>query len=513
MTKQPESENVSSDVPLAVRTRCPIVSNGPDLLEKPGRAGRQRCRASTLLRLEFPDPSIEVLDEPSRRDFLRFMAASLALGGESAAAPISRTSRSCRTSRRPKRSSRASRCSSPRRFPSTAMRCGVLVKSHMGRPINLEGNPAHPASLGAVDIFGQATILTLYDPDRSQLVTHNARVDTWEHLQTVAPRQPRQSCSPTKGAGLRILTQTVASPTLADQLRRLQRTVSRGEMAQLRTADSRCRVGGLPAGVRRRSRAGLPPRSGRRDRCRSTRTSWRVGRRRLNDARGFAGAARGRRRAAGATDEPAVCRRADLDAHRCRRRSPAGRRGARCRPVCPGDRRRAEGGSRDVDRGQALPHELAGHAAWIGALARDLAAHRGKSVVIAGETQPAEVHALRPPDQSRAGQRRQDGRVHRACRCRACRPDRLAPRAGARHERRRGRHADHPRWQPGLRCSRRTSNSPGCWPATRSSFAFTSGCTKTRRPSSATGTSPRPTASNRGATFRLLTGRRRSSSP
>ena len=100
------------------------------------------------------------------------------------------------------------------------MRCGVLVKSHMGRPINLEGNPAHPASLGAVDIFGQATILTLYDPDRSQMVTHNARVDTWEHLQTLL-LDSREKLLKTKGAGLRILTQTVTSPTLADQLRRL----------------------------------------------------------------------------------------------------------------------------------------------------------------------------------------------------------------------------------------------------------------------------------------------------
>ncbi len=96
-------------------------------------------------------------------------------------------------------------------IPIDGYACGVLVKSHMGRPINLEGNPAHPASLGAVDIFGQATILTLYDPDRSQLVTHNGRVETWEHLQTLI-LDGREKLLAKKGAGLRILTQTVASP-------------------------------------------------------------------------------------------------------------------------------------------------------------------------------------------------------------------------------------------------------------------------------------------------------------
>ena len=104
--------------------------------------------------------------------------------------------------------------------PIDGYACGVLVKSQMGRPIKIEGNPAHPASLGAVDIFGQATILTLYDPDRSQLVTHNARVDTWEHFPDAPPGHPRKAARK-KGAGLRILTQTVASPTLADQLQRL----------------------------------------------------------------------------------------------------------------------------------------------------------------------------------------------------------------------------------------------------------------------------------------------------
>ena len=148
------------------------------------------------------------------------MAASLALGGIERLRLPARPSRSCRTWRPPRRLFPGKPLFFASAIPIDGYACGVLVKSHMGRPINLEGNPAHPASLGAVDIFGQATILTLYDPDRSQLVTHNARVDTWEHLQTVL-LDGREKLLAKKGAGLRILTQTVASPTLADQLRRL----------------------------------------------------------------------------------------------------------------------------------------------------------------------------------------------------------------------------------------------------------------------------------------------------
>jgi len=97
---------------------------------------------------------------------------------------------------------------------------GVLVENHMGRPTKVEGNPEHPASLGATDIFSQAEVLNLYDPERSQVLMQLGRISTWEAFVT-AISNALEAQRAKAGAGLRILTETITSPSLAHQLQTL----------------------------------------------------------------------------------------------------------------------------------------------------------------------------------------------------------------------------------------------------------------------------------------------------
>ena len=95
---------------------------------------------------------------------------------------------------------------------------GVLVESHMARPTKIEGNPDHPASLGASDAFAQASVLGLYDPDRSQAEIHDGRIGSWTEFQNELSAALAQEKG-AGGAGLRLLTTTITSPSLAAQIR------------------------------------------------------------------------------------------------------------------------------------------------------------------------------------------------------------------------------------------------------------------------------------------------------
>lgn len=94
---------------------------------------------------------------------------------------------------------------------------GVLCTSVEGRPIKVEGNPLHPASLGATDVFAEAAVLSLYDPDRSQAVRHMGDISNWAtFLDALQPRL--EALAAQNGAGLRILTGPLTSLTLSRQI-------------------------------------------------------------------------------------------------------------------------------------------------------------------------------------------------------------------------------------------------------------------------------------------------------
>jgi MoCo/4Fe-4S cofactor protein with predicted Tat translocation signal len=94
---------------------------------------------------------------------------------------------------------------------------GLLVESNMGRPTKIEGNPDHPSSLGATTAFAQASVLSLYDPDRSQTITEFGRTRTWNAFLEALGAQMKPIRG-LQGEGLRILTGAVTSPTLAGQM-------------------------------------------------------------------------------------------------------------------------------------------------------------------------------------------------------------------------------------------------------------------------------------------------------
>jgi molybdopterin-containing oxidoreductase family iron-sulfur binding subunit len=169
------------------------------------------------LHREFPKGASEWVDSVSRRGFLKVMGASLGLAGMTGCVrlplepivPYVRQPEEVIPGR-------------PMFYATAVTLSGyaspVLVESHLGRPTKIEGNDQHPASLGGTDIFAQASILGMYDPDRSQSVMSMGDQRSWQAF-LGAIRGPLGAQKAVQGAGIRILTPTISSPTLADQLR------------------------------------------------------------------------------------------------------------------------------------------------------------------------------------------------------------------------------------------------------------------------------------------------------
>jgi MoCo/4Fe-4S cofactor protein with predicted Tat translocation signal len=171
---------------------------------------------------EFPNRA--TLLQMDRRTLLKFMGASMALAGLSG----------CRGAfldeekivpyvKQPEEIVPGKPLFFATAIPYSGYGVGVLVESREGRPIKIEGNPGHPDSRGATTSMMQAEILNFYDPDRSQSVTNLGEISTWDVFLSDA-RKVLAEQKARAGSGLRILTETIASPTLAEQIKGLLKT-------------------------------------------------------------------------------------------------------------------------------------------------------------------------------------------------------------------------------------------------------------------------------------------------
>jgi MoCo/4Fe-4S cofactor protein with predicted Tat translocation signal len=166
---------------------------------------------------EFPQQAVPLEKGVDRRDFMKLMGSSLAMAGLAA----------CRQPADaivPYVNQPESLIPGKPLYFATAMMLngvatGVLVESHMNRPTKIEGNPEHPSSLGASDAFMQASVLGLYDPDRSQVIRKLGDTATWGDF--LGALQPVLNAAKANGAGLRVLTQSTSSPTFGAQMQKL----------------------------------------------------------------------------------------------------------------------------------------------------------------------------------------------------------------------------------------------------------------------------------------------------
>ena len=336
---------------------------------------------------EFPSQIEAITDPVARRTFLKLMGASLALAGVTACTKQP-AEKIVPYVRQPEDLIPGKPVFYATAMPLAGVATGLLVESHEGRPTKIEGNPLHPGSLGATDVFAQAAVLGLYDPDRSQTLINLGEIRPWSSfLGAITAALAAQR--PLNGAGLRLLTESVNSLTLAAQIRDLLVRYPSAKWHQWDPASRENARGGAKLAFGEYVDAQY--RFEQADVILALDADFLCcGPGSLRYARDFA------------------ARRRPEQADRMNRlyaiESMPSSTGARADHRLPMKPSAIEQAAREIAAAVGVPGGSGGSRAaggsagaagtFIAAVARDLQAHRGSSLIIAGDGQPPAVHAL-----------------------------------------------------------------------------------------------------------------------
>jgi MoCo/4Fe-4S cofactor protein with predicted Tat translocation signal len=348
-----------------------------------------------MIHREFPEHASEWNEAFSRRNFLKLMAASLALAGlegctkepQERIVPYVRPPANI-VPGRPLYFASA--------MPWRGVGQGVVVTSREGRPIKIEGNPDHPGSLGAASIFMQASLLSMYDPDRSQNVVDRGNPSSWSaFLSALEPVMEAKRSN--GGTGLRILTQSITSPSQLAQIADLLKAFPEAKwhrcepLSRDAASEGAKQIFGKPLdAVMHFDQADI---------VLSLDSDFLTGDPgSLRYSRDFMD--RRRLRTVGENGQPIDAKTLSMNRLYVAEsmHTTTGAVADHRLPLKPSDiallaAAIAKGVEAQVE--VAATGQLSAHATqWADKVAEDLSANKGKALVIAGETQPAEVHAL-----------------------------------------------------------------------------------------------------------------------
>lgn len=216
------------------RTPKPVTAEVNSNAKKYWRSAEQLSNSPEFRRWvesEYPEGAAELelmKDSLSRRKFLTIMAASFALAGLSACRrPVEKI---VPYVKQPEEVVPGIANYYATTMPFGLSAYGVLVKSNEGRPTKVEGNEKHPSSTGGTNTFVQASILGLYDPDRSKVTYKNGTESTFGEFVTFWRKQ-HLDFKANGGEGLAILTESFASPTLSRLMSEFMATYPKAKVA------------------------------------------------------------------------------------------------------------------------------------------------------------------------------------------------------------------------------------------------------------------------------------------
>jgi MoCo/4Fe-4S cofactor protein with predicted Tat translocation signal len=345
-----------------------------------------RTEFRAFLEREFPVGASEIPEGITRRDMMTLLGASLSLAGVAGCRRPVEEIVPFVTAPEEIVPGIPSRYATTMPFRRSAY--GLIVESHEGRPTKIEGNPMHPSTVGASSSIVQASVLGLYDPDRSQSITLQGVQKSWSDF-VKAWGAISEAHASDGGAGLAILSESFCSPTLARLASELRGRYPRLQWATYDAISDENRLAGLRSATGRDLDLLL-----RFDRAAvilaldadPLLTDPEM----IRHARGFA-AGRGAGASGGAMNrlyavEGFYSLTGAMADHRLRLQSRQiapflAALAARLGLPAAGAAGLADAGVPGVD-----PR-------WIDAVAKDLLANRGKGLIVAGERQPAAVHA------------------------------------------------------------------------------------------------------------------------